>query len=143
MRTDTTEKGLESIIVRSMTGRTDLISSTPYTVIETAAPVVGGSGWLLGDSRHYDRGACVDLVQLRGFIRATQPKLVDALMLEDDAPARRQFLARLEKEVARRGVIDVLRKASNTARIISTSSTARRHPGTRRPASGSRATASA
>jgi len=110
MRTDTTEKGLESIIVRSMTGRTDLISSTPYTVIETAAPVVGGSGWLLGDSRHYDRGACVDLVQLRGFIRATQPTLVDALMLEDDAPARRQFLARLEKEVARRGVIDVLRK---------------------------------
>ena len=56
------------------------------------------AGWLLGDPRHYDRGACVDLVQLRGFIMATQEHLVEAFALESDGPTRRQFLARLEKE---------------------------------------------
>jgi type I restriction enzyme R subunit len=37
-------------------------------------------------------------------------RLVDKLSLETDTPTRRQFLARLEKEVGKRGVIDVLRK---------------------------------
>jgi type I restriction enzyme R subunit len=41
---------------------------------------------------------------------ATQPELVEKLSLETDTPTRRQFLARLEKEVSKRGVIDVLRK---------------------------------
>ncbi len=36
--------------------------------------------------------------QLRGFVMATQPELVDKLSLETDTPTRRQFLARLEKE---------------------------------------------
>lgn len=109
MTTDTSEKGLESLIVRAMTGRTDLLSP-PHVATETSTPVAGGTGWLLGDPKHYDRGACVDLVQLRGFILATQPKLDVALALDTDGPTRRQFLARLEKEVTRRGVIDVLRK---------------------------------
>ena len=109
MPPDTTEKGLESLIVRAMTGRTDLLSP-PYVATDTATPVAGGTGWLLGDPRHYDRGACVDLVQLRGFILATQPKLVEAFSLERETPVRAQFLARLEKEIAKRGVIDVLRK---------------------------------
>jgi type I restriction enzyme R subunit len=109
MTTDTTEKGLESIIVRAMAGRADLVSP-PYLVSETSTPIAGGTGWLLGDPRHYDRGTCVDLVQLRGFLLATQPKLVEVFSLETDGPTRRQFLARLEKEVGKRGVIDVLRK---------------------------------
>jgi type I restriction enzyme R subunit len=109
MTTDTSEKGLEGLIVRSMTGRVDLLSP-PYVANETSTPVAGGTGWILGDPKHYDRGACVDLVQLRGFLMATQPELVDKLSLETDTPTRRQFLARLEKEVGKRGVIDVLRK---------------------------------
>ncbi len=109
MTTDTSEKGLEGLIVRSMTGRIDLLSP-PYVANETSTPVAGGTGWILGDPKHYDRGACVDLVQLRGFVMATQPELVDKLSLENDTPTRRQFLARLEKEVGKRGVIDVLRK---------------------------------
>jgi type I restriction enzyme R subunit len=109
MTTDTTEKGLESLIVRAMAGRADLISP-PYVVSETSTPIAGGTGWLLGDPKHYDRGTCVDLVQLRGFLLATQPKLVEVFSLETDGPTRRQFLARLEKEVGKRGVIDVLRK---------------------------------
>jgi type I restriction enzyme R subunit len=109
MTTDITEKGLEGLIVRAMTGRTDLLVP-PHTPTGFDAPVAGGTGWLLGDPKHYDRAACVDLVQLRGFLELTQPKVAEALGLAHDSPTRRQFLARLSSEIGKRGVIDVLRK---------------------------------
>jgi type I restriction enzyme, R subunit len=109
MTTDTSEKGLESLIVRAMTGRTDLLSP-PHMATETATPVAGGTGWLLGEPKHYERATCLDLVQLRGFLQATQPEVAEALGLETDGPARRQFLARLSSEIGARGVIDILRK---------------------------------
>jgi type I restriction enzyme R subunit len=87
-KTDTSEAGLESLIVRDMLDR----------------------GWLPGDSQDYDRGFCVDLAHLQAFVLATQPKLAEALDLANDSPTRRQFLARLEKEIGSRGVIDVLRR---------------------------------
>jgi len=108
MITDTSEKGLEELIVRAMTGRTDVLSPQ-YVATETAAPVAGGTGWILGDAAHYDREYCVDLVQLRGFLLATQEPLVEALSLSTDGPTRRQFLARLQGEISKRGVIDALR----------------------------------
>lgn len=111
MTTDTTEKGLEDLIVRAMAGHTEVISPPPpHQATETAVPVSGGTGWLLGDAKHYDREYTVDLVQLRGFLRATQEPLVEILDLEHDSPTRRKFLNRLQGEIARRGVIDVLRK---------------------------------
>jgi len=105
---DTSERGLETLIVRAMTGRTDVLSPT-HLATDTAVPVAGGTGWLLGDATHYDREYCVDLVQLRGFLLATQEALVEALALQVDGPTRRQFLARLQGEISKRGVIDVLR----------------------------------
>jgi len=108
MTTDTTERGLEELIVRAMTGRTDVLVPA-YVATETSAPVAGGTGWLLGDGKHYDREYCIDLVQLRGFLRATQPEILDALALTTDGPTRRSFLARLQGEITKRGTIDVLR----------------------------------
>ncbi|NJK30951.1 MAG: type I restriction endonuclease subunit R [Deltaproteobacteria bacterium] len=108
-KTDTSEHGLESLIVEAMAGRPDLLSP-PYEPTETSAPVAGGTGWLLGDPKHYDRDFCVDLVQLRGFFRLTQPELVDAFALESANPTRLKFLSRLDGELRKRGVIDVLRK---------------------------------
>jgi len=108
MITDTTEKGLEALIVRAMTGRTDVLVPT-HAATETSVPVAGGAGWLLGDPTHYDRDYCIDLVQLRGFLMATQPDALDSLALEVDGPTRRKFLARLQGEISRRGTIDVLR----------------------------------
>src|SRR3954462_8195929 len=92
-----------------MTGGTDLLSPA-HVAIETSVPVAGGTGWLLGDPHHYDRDYCVDLVQLRGFVIATQEELLDALSLDTDGPTRRSFLARLQGEISKRGTIDVLRK---------------------------------
>ena len=91
-----------------MTGRTDVLSPE-HVATETSAPVAGGTGWILGDAAHYDREYCVDLVQLRGFLLATQEPLVEALSLNTDGPTRRKFLARLQGEISKRGVIDVLR----------------------------------
>jgi type I restriction enzyme R subunit len=106
--TDTTERGLEELIVRSLTGRTDVLAPA-HAPTETSVPVAGGTGWLLGDAGHYDRDHCVDLVQLRGFIRATQEHLLEPLQLNADGPSRQQFLARLQGEITKRGTIHVLR----------------------------------
>ena len=108
MTTDTTERGLEDLIVRAMTGHTDLLSPE-HVVTETSVAVAGGTGWLLGDPHHYDRDYCVDLVQLRGFLMATQEDVLDDLQLDVDGATRRKFLARLQGEVSKRGTIDVLR----------------------------------
>jgi type I restriction enzyme R subunit len=108
MTTGTSELGLEALIVRAMTGHTYMLVPA-HVATETSAPAAGGNGWLLGDASHYDREYCVDLVQLRGFLMATQLDLVDALHLGTDGPTRRQFLARLQGEIAKRGTIDVLR----------------------------------
>jgi type I restriction enzyme R subunit len=108
MKTDTSEKGLELLIVRAMTGRTDLLVP-PHVATETSVPVAGGTGWLLGDASRYDREYCVDLTQLRGFLGATQPEAAEALDLDHDSPTRHKFLARLQGEITKRGTIDVLR----------------------------------
>ena len=42
MTTDTSERGLEDLIVRAMTGRTELLSP-PHVATETATPVAGGT----------------------------------------------------------------------------------------------------
>jgi len=107
---DTSEAGLETRICRTLTG-TDCLprpAGTPAFVAETPASY-GGVGWLPGDPADYDREYCVDLVQLTAFLRATQPKVADALDLDHDSPTRRKFLARLQGEVSKRGVVDVLR----------------------------------
>ena len=109
MTTDISERGLENLIVWNMTGCTDLVVP-PHTPTVFDAPVAGGTGWLLGDPRHYDRSLCVDLVQLRGFLELTQLKAAEALGLETDSSTRRQFLARLSGEIGKRGVINVIRK---------------------------------
>lgn len=107
MSTDTSEKGLESLIVTAMTGR-----PWPEPLAATAGEppaAYGGTGWLNGRPEDYNREWCVDLAQLVAFLRTTQPKLDDALDLANDLPLRRAFLARLSAEVGKRGVINVLR----------------------------------
>ena len=108
MPTDTTEKGLESLIVEAMTA--------PRAVEPTGDPLAGdpfggygGTGWILGDAKNYDREYAVDLVQLTEFIQATQESLVETLDLTHNSPTRQKFLARLQGDIAKRGVIDVLR----------------------------------
>jgi len=108
MKTDTGEKGLESLISMAMTGSPCTEASQPGEVREPAA-TYGNTGWVCGEANDYDREYAVDLAQLRAFLRATQPEVADAFDVGQDGPTRRKFLARLQGEVSKRGVIDVLR----------------------------------
>ncbi len=108
MNTDTTERGLEALIVAHMTGRAGARPEIDGFADEPE-PFVGLRNWLLGDPGDYDRAWTVDIAQLTAFLAATQPPLSPALGLDADSPTRRKFLARLQGEIAKRGVIDILR----------------------------------
>jgi type I restriction enzyme R subunit len=90
--TDTSEKELEAIIVRSL---------------------VNQAGYTQGDSADYDVDHAVDLAKLIDFLHSTQPEAFEQLTLESECPRRHQFLDRLQGEVAKRGIVDVLRKGIN------------------------------
>ena len=133
MPTDTSERGLERLICAAMTGSPcepgdqdgrdghsghgpglDWASSQareprpPYPA-DAPAGQSRGSGWLCGDPRDYDRERCLDVAQLAAFLSATQPETAEALALREKGPARRQFLARLQGQISRRGTVDMLR----------------------------------
>lgn len=108
-KTDISEKGLERLICTALTGAPcDPGTAQVNMVFEPVSPY-GGSGWICGNPNDYDREYAVDLVQLRAFLNATQPKAAEALDLDHDSPTRRKFLARLQGEISKRGVIHVLR----------------------------------
>jgi type I restriction enzyme R subunit len=87
--TDTSEKGLEALIVRDLC-------------------TVGG--YVQGQPADYNRDVAVDVVQLLSFLQATQLKAVETLELANEGIKRSQFLHRIQGEIAKRGVVDVLRK---------------------------------
>ena len=89
--TDTSESMLESTIVRSLLDQ----------------------GYALGDPKEYDRDHAVDLLKLLNFLLSTQPKVVSQLGLDGEGIKLQQFLSRLQGEIAKRGIVDVLRKGIN------------------------------
>ena len=106
MTTDLTERGLERLICKALTG--DPCDPPAHGTV--GEPPTGyGVGWSPGNHHDYNREYCVDLVQLRTFLHATQPDSAPALRLSEECPTRRKFLARLQGEIAKRGTIDVLR----------------------------------
>ncbi|ENH6102017.1 type I restriction endonuclease subunit R [Yersinia enterocolitica] len=86
---DISEKGLEALIV------SDLCNN---------------GGYDQGKSTNYNRDVAVDVVQLLSFLQATQPIAFTALELGNEGIKRSQFLHRLQGEITKRGVVDVLRK---------------------------------
>lgn len=69
--TDTTEKGLETLIFRYMTG-SDGLAVAPNMVAERPAPY-GGTGYHAGSPQDYDRAHALATAQLFAFLRAAQP----------------------------------------------------------------------
>ena len=107
--TDTTEAGLESLIFAAMTGYREAPESADSEVAEAAPEYDGGTGWRPGLAKDYNPEYAVDLEQLSAFLETTQEEVAEKAELGHDGPARRKFLARLQDEISRRGVIDVLR----------------------------------
>ncbi len=113
MQTDVSEKGLETLIMRHMTGD-DGLAVVPGAVAEPPPLYGGGPGYLAGCREDYDRAHALDVVQLFAFLQAAQPEAFKKLKLgeytDKNNANRLKFLARLSGEVGKRGVIDVLRK---------------------------------
>jgi type I restriction enzyme R subunit len=67
MATDTTEKGLESLIVAAMTGVPGGVDRSDAGAHKPPTPR-GGTGWLLGNAQHYDREHALDRFQPLSFL---------------------------------------------------------------------------
>lgn len=111
MVTNTSERGLEDLIVAEMTGQ------RKSTGLGESLPVYDQQYWLPGTATDFDRDYAVDLNHLAAFITATQPKAAEQLDLANASPTRRAFLARLQGEITKRGVVDVLRKGVEHAAV--------------------------
>src|SRR3989304_9217055 len=89
MPSDTSERGLEELIVDSL---------------------VNQASYELGKANDFDRDYAIDLKKLLAFLQVTQPQVVEQLRLTEEGQARELFLNRLQGEITKRGIIDVLRK---------------------------------
>ena len=89
MPTNTRESGLEALIVKWL---------------------VEENGYEQGSPADYNKDYAVDEVRLFRFLEVTQPQQMEKLQTATSDLKRQQFLDRLRGEIAKRGVIDVLRK---------------------------------
>ena len=89
MPVNTTEKGLEDIIV-------DYLRDV--------------NGYNQGSSAEYNKTYALLPDRVEAFIRKTQPEKADELRVFDTPSERNKFFARLRDEITKRGVTDVLRK---------------------------------
>ena len=87
--TDTKEKGLEALIVDWLRNQ---------------------NGYEQGLPNEYNKDYAIDEVRLFRFLNATQPEEMAKLQVDSSEIKRKQFLDRLQGEIAKRGIIDVLRK---------------------------------
>jgi type I restriction enzyme R subunit len=112
LTTDTSEKGLETLILRHLTGEEGL--AVVADLAAEAAMPHGGIGYRAGSPKDFDRAHALDVPQLLAFLQRTQPEAFEKLALGDFKDKtninRLKFLARLSSEIGKRGVIDVLRK---------------------------------
>lgn len=69
----------------------------------------GTPGWTEGDPKSFNAAYCLDLMVFREFIRDTQPALIDVLDLDGDSPTTHKFLARLQGEITKNGIVACLR----------------------------------
>ena len=85
MTTDTTERGLETLICDWLTGKRDKGQAKDEM---RERPPAYSIGWVLGDSQDYDREYCVDLAKLSDFLHDTQLDVAESLDLGNDSPTR-------------------------------------------------------
>jgi type I restriction enzyme R subunit len=111
MTTDVSEKGLETLIMRHMTG-VDGLAIPPLSISDK--PNTNGNGYFASTSKDFDRGYALDAPQLFAFLRATHPEAFKKLAMADPNDTkeinRQKFLSRLSSEIGKRGVIDMIRK---------------------------------
>ena len=153
MTTDTSERGLERLICRALTGSPCLSAEASAKSGERAPtgdadagerPTADGAGWLCGRPDDYDREYCVDLGaaarlparDAAGGVRERSTSTRTARRAASSWPGSRARSASAASSTC-------CATASSTGRITSTCSTARPRPATPRPPSATPPTASA
>ena len=106
-KTDTSERWFEARIVRGLTGVPQPEYSHDLAPTDFAAT---HNGYVQGKPTDYNRDVALDVVQLLAFLQATQPDALVTLELAAQGIKRTQLLHRLQGEITKRGVVDVLRK---------------------------------
>ncbi len=86
--TNTRESGLEALIVKWL---------------------VEQNGYEEGSNADYNKEYAIDETRLFRFLQETQPDQMEKLGVFKAEPKKRQFLNRLQNEIIKRGIIDVLR----------------------------------
>ena len=89
MPTDTSEKGLESLIVNHLR--------------ETEK-------YIKGESKDFDREYSLDFAKLLEFLSISQREKIEKIGIQIEGIKRAKFLSYLQGEIARKGIIEVLRK---------------------------------
>ena len=84
-------------------------ASLEELIVLQIAALGGTPGWTQGDAKNFNASYCLDLSVFREFVRDTQPALIDVLDLDGDSPTTHKFLARLQGEITKSGVVACLR----------------------------------
>ena len=113
--TDLSEREFEAHAVRLLTGAGLREERAGY---DGAAGLAAG-GWVEGAAADFDRRWLVDVPALLGFLGQTQPEAVAQLGIGEPGSRRDRFLDRLQRELAKRGVVDVLRRGIGHERVAS------------------------
>ena len=90
--TNTTENGFESLIVKWL---------------------VEQNGYEEGNNADYNKDYAIDETRLFRFLNDSQADQMEKLGVFNSDTKKRQFLNRLQGEIAKRGIIDVLRNGIN------------------------------
>ncbi|NBV77725.1 type I restriction endonuclease subunit R [bacterium] len=117
MTTDISEKGLELLILKHLTGLTDDQILKPLLGVAETRAGYGEPLYYLGHTIDYDKDHAVDLRYLLKFIESTQPKVFEALNLGQPGLSRDKFLGRLQGEISRLGVLGVLKNGISHQQI--------------------------
>ena len=95
MATDTSEKGLETIIEAYLT--------------DSKGERAESTRWVKRTSSDFNRDYCLDEDMLRAFLENTQKDKVVSTRIYDTPVNTRKFLERLRNQITKRGIVDVLR----------------------------------
>ena len=91
MTTNTKESGFESLIVNWL---------------------VKQNGYEQGTNSDYNKEYAIDETRLFRFLQDTQPEQLEKLGVRKSHQKYTQFLNRLQGEISKRGIVDVLRNGS-------------------------------
>ena len=95
MATDTSEKGLETIIEACL--------------LDIKGEKEESLRWIKRTSENFNRDYCLDEDMLRTFLQSTQMDKVSRTRIYETPANTRKFLERLRNQITQRGIVDVLR----------------------------------